>query len=186
MSPNIIDILTAFRAGNLSADDAARQLLPLLQTSGRLGLELTADIRPVLEALRRLAGPATSQPRVPLAWESPHWQRLNRVADDFWTILQERRLAQAPQCLRYGFTVRSAAAAASLEAWMLDHSDHQITVDLPASFEEASGQVIGLTPPRVLTRADLQKWVAWLQAVPPVSDAALTELGLAPAPEPQG
>jgi hypothetical protein len=182
MSSNVSDILTAFRSGTLSAEDAAQQLLPLLQTSGRLNIELGPEIRPILEALRRLAGPVAPSPHEPLAWDSPHWQRLSRVPDDFWTILRERRLDQSPQCLRYAFTVRSGAAATALEDWIMDHSDHQVTVDLPASFEEAAGQVVGLTPARRLSKADLQNWAGWLQAVPPVPDAALTELGIAPAP----
>ena len=182
MSSTITDILTAFRLGTLTAEDAARQLLPLLQTSGRMSIELSSDIRPVLEALRRLAGSGTSNPREPLTWESPHWQRLSRVPDDFWTILRARRLDQSPQCLRYAFTVCSATAATALEDWIMDHSDHHITLDLPASFGEASGQVTGLTPARLLTKANLLSWANWLQAIPPIPDAALTDLGIAPPP----
>ena len=186
MSSTVSDILTAFRSGTLSAEDAAQQLLPLLQTSGRLNLELGPEIRPILEALRRLAGPGASDPRQPLTWDSPHWQRLGRVPDDFWTIVRERRLDQSPQRLRYAFTVRSAAAATALEDWIMDHSDHQVTVDLPASFEEASGQLVGLTPARRLTKADLLSWANWLQSIPPVPEAGLTDLGIAPAPPDAG
>ena len=182
MPSTIIDILTAFRSGTLAAEDAARQLLPLLQTSGRLDLELSADIRPVLEALRRLAGAGTADPRKPLTWNSPHWQRLSRVPDDFWTILRDRQLDQSQQCLRYAFTVRSATAATTLEDWLMDHSDHQITVALPVSFQDGAGQVAGLTPPRLLTKAHLVSWAKWLQSIPPVPDAALTDLGIAPPP----
>lgn len=182
MSQTITDILTAFRSGTLSAEDAATQLIPLLRTSGQLNFELSPDIKPLLEALRRMAGTGTTNPLQPLTWESRHWQRLNKVADDFWTILKERRLDQTPQCLRYAFTVRSTAAATALEDWIMDHSDHRVTVALPASFEEAAGQVAGLLPARVLTKADLANWVSWLQAVPPVPDAALTDLGIAPPP----
>jgi hypothetical protein len=182
MSSNVSDVLTAFRSGTLTAEDAARQLLPLLQTSGRLNLELGPDIRPILEALRRLAGPGASDPRQPLTWESPHWQRLTRVPDDFWTILRERRLDQSPQCLRYAFTVRSPVAAATLEDWIMDHSDHRVIVDLPASFQEASGQLVGLTTARRLTKVDLVNWASWLQSIPPVPQAALTDLGIAPPP----
>ena len=182
MSSTITDILTAFRSGTLTAEDAAHQLLPLLQTSGRLNIDLSSDIRPVLEALRRLAGSGTSDPRKPLTWDSPHWQRLSRVPDDFWTILRERRLDERPQCLRYTFTVRSAAAATALEDWIMDHSDHDVTVALPASFQEASGQLTGLTPSRLLTKAHLLSWANWLRSIPPVPDAALTDLGIAPPP----
>jgi hypothetical protein len=180
MSLSMTDILTAFRSGTLTAEDAAKQLVPLLQTRGRLNLQLSDDIRPVLEALRRLAGSGTSVPRQPLTWDSPHWHRLSQVPDDFWTILRERRLDQSPQCLRYAFTVRSAAAATVLEDWILDHSDHEVTLNLPASFQDAAGQVVGLTPPRLLTKPDLRNWANWLQSVPPVSDAALTDLGITP------
>jgi hypothetical protein len=186
MTPTIIEILTAFRSGTLSAQDAAEQLLPLLRTSGGLGFELTPEIRPVLEALNRLAGPSSAAPQTPLVWESPHWQRLGRVPEDFWNILRERRLTQAPHCLRYAFTVRSAAAASALEDWILDNSDHEVTRELPPSFEHASGQVVGLTPPRLLTREDLQKWAAWLQAISPIPDAALTDLGIVAPPEDAG
>lgn len=182
MPSSITDILTAFRSGTVTAEDAAQQLLPLLQTSGRLNILLTADIRPVLEALSRLAGSTPTGPRPPLTWESPHWQRLSRVPDDFWTILRDRHLDQTPQCLRYVFTVRSAVAATGLEDWIMDHSDHQITLDLPASFDVTSGHVVGLTPPKLLTKLDLTKWAQWLQSVPTVPDAALTELGISPPP----
>jgi hypothetical protein len=182
MSSTIIDILTAFRSGTLSAEDAAQQLLPLLQTSGRLNIDLSPDIRPVLEALGRLAGSGVADPSKPLTWESPHWRRLGRVPDDFWTILRERRLDRSPYCLRYAFTVRSAVAAAALEDWIMDHSDHHVTVTLPASFQDASGQVAGLTPPKLLTKAHLLRWADWLQSVPPVPDAALTDLGISPPP----
>jgi hypothetical protein len=189
MSPTASDILAAYRSGTLTVEEAARQLLPLLQTSGRLNLELGPDVRPVLEALRRLASPGTPrkpESRQPLTWDSPHWQRLSRVPDDFWTILRDRRLDQSLQCLRYAFTVRSAAAAAALEDWIMDHSDHHVTVDLPASFQEASGQVMGQTPARRLTKADLSTWVTWLQSIPPVPDASLTDLGIAPPPQDAG
>jgi hypothetical protein len=176
------EILADFRNGLLTAEEAAKQLLPLLQTSGRLNLELGPETRPVLEALRRIAG-IDRRPRPaaePLVWDSPHWRRLGRVADDFWTILRDRRLDQSPQCLRYAFTVRSSAAATALEDYVLDHSDHEVKVDLPASFQAGTGQVIGTTQPRRLTQTDLQAWVAWLLAVPPVEDAALTDLGISP------
>lgn len=182
MSPDIVDILTAFRTGALPAEEAARQLLPLLQTSGRLGLELTPDLRPLLEALRRLAGHGDAAPKEPLTWDSPHWRRLDRVAKDFWLILRDRRLESSPQCLRYGFTVRTPQAAAALEDWILDHSDHTVRVELPADFADGSGQVVGQTPARILTEADLTRWASWLQDIPPVPDAALSELGIAPPP----
>jgi hypothetical protein len=104
------------------------------------------------------------------------------VPDDFWAILRERRLDQSPQCLRYAFTVRSAAAATALEDYIMDHSDHHVTVTLPSSFQEASGQIAGLTPPRLVTKAHLLTWANWLQAIPAVPDAALTDLGIAPPP----
>lgn len=182
MSRTIADVLTAYRSGTLTAEDAAQQLMPLLQTSGRLNMELSADIKPLLEALRRLAGPDVAQPTQPLVWESKHWQRLDRVADDFYTILRERKLDQSPQCLRYAFTVGSQTAATALEDWIMDHSDHRVTVGLPASFQGSSGQVTGLTPARILTRADLVSWVAWLRDIPLVPDAALSDLGIAPPP----
>ena len=189
MSSTASEILAAFRSGALTADEAARQLLPLLQTSGRLNLDLGFDVRPLVEALRQLASPGTPtkpQSPEPLTWESRHWQRLNRVPEDFWTILHERRLDQSPQCLRYAFTVRSTVAAAALEDWIMDHSDHHVTVDLPDSFEEASGQVVGHTPARRLTKADLLTWVTWLQSIPPVPEAALTDLGIASPAEEAG
>jgi hypothetical protein len=182
MSSTATEILAAFRRGALTAEEAARQLLPLLQTSGRLNLDLGFDVQPLLDALRQLASPgAPPKPQSPelLTWESRHWQRLKRVPDDFWAILHERRLAQSPQCLRYAFTVRSTAAATALEDWIMDHSDHQVTLELPDSFEAASGQVVGQTPARRLTKADLVTWVSWLQSIPPVPEAALTYLGIA-------
>lgn len=182
MASTIADILTAFRSGTLSAEDAARELIPLLQTSGRLNIELSPDVQPLLEALSRLAGAGVARSAQPLHWESKHWQRLNHVADDFWSILRERRLDRDPHCLRYTFTVQSAAAASALENWIMDQSDHQVSLALPTSYEEAAGQVTGVTPARVLTKADLANWVSWLQAIPPVPDAALTDLGIAPPP----
>ncbi|HWA58258.1 MAG TPA: hypothetical protein VG692_13445 [Gemmatimonadales bacterium] len=179
MPPSVFEILAAFRSGAMSAEDAARLLLPLLQTSGRPAFEPSTDLAPVLEALQRLAGPAPSAPRTPLTWDSPHRQRLPRVAADFWAILQERRLATHPQCLRYAFTVRSREAASALEDWIMDHSDHGVTLELPESFEHRSGQVVGLTEPKVLSRDDLDRWVAFLQAIPPVPDASLSDLGIA-------
>jgi hypothetical protein len=181
MSATAVEILAAFREGAMSAEEAARQLLPLLQTSGKLNLELGPEVRPVLEALRRLASsgqPTDAEPLPPLAWESPLWRRLARVPDDLWTILRDRRLDQAPQCLRYVFTVRSIDAARTLEQWIADHSDHDVNVDLPASFQRSSGQLACKTRPKLLTKADLLAWVTWLQAIPAVPDAALTDLGI--------
>ena len=82
--------------------------------------------------------------------------------------------------------MRATAAAAALEDWIMDHSDHRLTVDLPDSFEEASGQVVGHTPARRWTKADLLTWVTWLQSIPPVPEAALTDLGIASPPEDAG
>jgi hypothetical protein len=187
MSRTAGEILAAFREGTLSAEEAARQLLPLLQTSGKLNLELGPDVRPVLEALRQLTAagaPAAKAPAEPLAWESPHWRSLPRVAENFWTIIKDRRLQDTPHCLRYAFTVRTAQAAEALQDWIEDHADHQVTTDLPASFQLAAGLVVGETPPKILTRADLTAWVAWLQSVPPVADAALSDLGINAPPVP--
>ena len=181
MSATPAEILAAFRAGGLSAEEAARQLLPLLQTSGSLNLELGPEVRPVLEALQQLASPGRAEsagPPQPLAWESPLWRKLPRVPDDLWTIIRDRRLERTPQCLRYVFTVRSAAAAAALERWIAENSGHHVSVDLPGSFRRSAGQVKGETPPKLLTKADLVAWVSWLQAIPPVPDAALSDLGL--------
>lgn len=182
MAVTITDILTSFRSGTISAEDAARQLIPLLQTSGRLSFPITQDLRPLLEAFRRLAGPAIHRPKQPLTWESPHWKRLDRVAEDFWTILRDRHMEQDPQCLRYAFSVGTPAAATALENWLLDNSDHTITVDLPASFDFGLGQVVGVLPPKRLQKADLESWVRWLRGIPPVPDAGLSDLGVVPPP----
>ena len=103
MSSTANEILAAFRSGALTAEEAAQQLLPLLQTSGRLNLDLGFDVQPLLAALRQLSSPGTPpKPRSlqPLTWESPHWQRLKQVPDDFWTILHERGLDQRRRQLR--------------------------------------------------------------------------------------
>jgi hypothetical protein len=181
MAVTITDILTAFRHGEISAEDAARQLIPLLQTSGRLSFPITQDLRPLLEAIRRMAGQAP-RPKQPLSWESPHWKRLDRVAEDFWTILRDRRMEQEPQCLRYAFSVGTAAAATALEDWLMDHSDHAISVDLPYSFESGLGQVVGVLPAKRLQKSDLEAWVTWLRGIPPVADAALSDLGIVSPP----
>lgn len=189
MSATASEILAAFRSGALTAEEAARQLLPLLQTSGRLDIELGFDVQPLLAALRQLTSPgmpARPPSAQPLTWESPHWLRLNRVPDDFWSILRDRRLEQSPQCLRYGFTVGSRAAATALEDWIMDHSDHHVAVNLPDSFERSTGHVVGHTPAKRLTKAHLLAWVAWLQSIPPVPDAALTDLGIASPHEDAG
>ncbi len=186
MAVTITDILTAFRTGTISAEDAASQLLPLLQTSGRLSLPIAPDLRPLLEALGRLAGPATPRPMPALTWESPHWKRLGRVPDDFWTILRDRRMEQDPQCLRYAFTVGSAEAARALEDWIMDHADHAVSVELPPSFEMGPGQVVGVVPAKRLQKGDLEAWARWLSEIPPVADAALTDLGIVPPPAAAG
>jgi hypothetical protein len=189
MSATASEILASFRDGTLSAEEAARQLLPLLQSSGKLSLEFGPDMRPVLEALRRLAMP--SQPPAkealpPLDWESPLWRSLHRVPDDLWTIMKDRHLDLAPQCLRYVFTVRSAAAAATLEDVIGRQPQHRGTVEIPALFQQASGRVTGETLPRLLTKSDLVTFAAWLRSIPPVADAALTDLGIQAPPRDTG
>jgi hypothetical protein len=174
------EILAAFRSGALSAEAAAQQLLPLLQTSGKPTLDTGPDVRPVLEALQRLANPAGPARRglaEPLGWETPQWLSLPRVADGLWRIIR-RHLERAPQCLRYLFAVRSAGAATALQEWITAHSDHQLTVDLPPSFQYSGGQIVGHTRTALLTQPDLVAWAAWLQSIPRVADAALTDLGL--------
>jgi hypothetical protein len=64
----------------------------------------------------------------------------------------------------------------------LDHSDHSVTVQLPADFAAGSGAVTGQTQAKLLTEADLAHWADWLREIPPVPDAALYELGIAPPP----
>jgi hypothetical protein len=189
MSSTANEILAAFRSGALTAEEAARRLLPLLQTSGPLDLDLGLDVQPLVEALRHLASPgrpSTPQSIQPLVWQSRHWQRLDRVPEDFWHILRGRHLDQSPQCLRYVFTVRSAAAATALEDWILDHSDHRVSVQLPESFHNASGEVVGHTPAKRWTKPDLVTWVGWLRSIPPVAEAALTDLGIASPPPDAG
>ena len=181
MSATPGEILAAFRDGTLSAEEAARQLLPHLQSSGKLSLEFGPEVRPVLEALRALAThgqPLAKEPPPPLEWESPLWRSLHRVPDDLWTIMRDRHLDLAPQCLRYVFTVRSAAAAATLEDLIGHQPQHRVTVELPTSLPQASGRVTGETLPRLLTKSDLVTFAAWLQSIPPVADAALTDLGI--------
>jgi hypothetical protein len=179
------EIMATFRSGGVSAEDAAQRLLPLLQAAGTLTLDVGPDTIPVLEALKRLAHPPAPPPRTPtqpLIWESPHWRDLARVPEGLWRVITERRLDQSPRSLRYVFTVGSDAAARILQQWIAVHSDHQVTPDLPASFEESRGQIVGLTRPALLTRAGVAAWVAWLQSMPSVPDAALTDLGISDPP----
>jgi hypothetical protein len=189
MSATAGEILASFRDGTLSAEEAARQLLPLLQSSGKLSLEFGPEVRPVLEALRQLAmpgQPSAKEPPAPLDWESPLWRSLHRVPDDLWTIMRDRHLDMAPQCLRYVFTVRSAAAAATLEDLIGHQPHHRVTVEIPASFQQASGHVTGETHPRLLTKSDLVTFTAWLRSIPPIADAALTDLGIQAPPRDTG
>ena len=186
MSPTANEILAAFRNGSLTAEEAARQLLPLLQTSGPLNLDLGSDVQPLVDALREIAGLGEPQPAEALTWESRHWTRLDRVPEDFWFILHGRHLDQSPQCLRYGFSVASTAAATALEAWLLDHSDHRVSVEFPEGFPRIHGHVIGHTPARRWTKPELVRWVTWLKSIPPVADAALTDLGIASPPDDAG
>jgi hypothetical protein len=179
--PEPEEVISQYRAGELTAEAAAELLLPALKAAGKLTLDITEEEMPVLEALQRLAAPQP-EPLKLLTWESRAWLALGGLADDFWQKLCDRGLDRVPQCLNYVFLVGSHAAATALRQWIETRSDHVVTATLPEAFEESHGRVFGRTPPRVLTHAHLVEWAGWLQSIPPVPDASLDGLGVSGPP----
>ena len=175
------EVIRQFRAGELTAEAAAEQLLPSLKAAGKLELELSETDMPVLAALQLLTRPKLPAAQ-PLTWESKSWLALEGLPDSFWRQIREHGLDQVPQCLNYVFTVSSAVAAEVLTQRIESTSDHVVMTDLPPSFEEFNGRLFGRTAPRLLTRADLVEWAAWLRAIPPIADASLERLHLSGPP----
>jgi len=169
------EAIRQFRSGEITAETAAELLLPSLQATGKLELELSETDMPVLAALQQLTRPKLP-PAQPLTWESKSWQALAGLPDSFWPQLQQHGLDKVPQCLNYVFMVRSEMAADVLTQRIESASDQVVMTDLPPSFEKYNGRVFGRTPPRLLTHADLVEWAAWLRAIPPIPDASLERL----------
>jgi hypothetical protein len=180
------EVIRQYRDGDLTAEAAAELLLPSLQKTGKLELELSEADMPVLAALQQLAKPRLPAAQ-PLVWESRSWQALEGLADSFWPQIQQHGLDQIPQCLNYVFMVGSNIAAEQLTQRIESSSDHSVMTDLPSDYEKFVGRVFGQTQPAMLTHPGLVQWSGWLRGFSPVPDAMLEKIHVSgpPAPPPK-
>lgn len=179
------EVIRQYRNGELTAEAAAELLLPSLQKSGKLELELSESDMPVLAALQQLTKPQLPAAR-PLVWESKSWLALEGLPDSFWPQIQEHGLDQIPQCLNYVFMVGSDLAADLLTQRIESTSNHSVMADLPSDYQKFNGRLFGRTQPAMLTHADLVEWSGWLRSFSPIPDAMLEKLHVSgpPAPPP--
>jgi hypothetical protein len=171
------EILRQYRSGDLSIEDAARALLPLLMEAGTLDLALSESDMPLLSALQRLSQPPLPPPG-PLNWDSQARRALPRMAELFWPQIVAQQLDRVPQCFCYAFLVGSNAAAEALRAQITATSDHVVTTQLPEDYSQANGWLFGQAPARLVVQDDFGRWSAWLASLPAVPDAALERLYL--------
>jgi hypothetical protein len=180
-----VDIVEAFLSGALTAEAAATRLVPLLAAGAKLNLELGPDVVPLFQALDRLHGGTGDLPlpsAEPVDWSLDGWGGLEETVALFWETIQDQDLEHRPLCLTYGFTVGSATAAHALRDWITSHSDHSVTLKLPASFRHFHGWVAVHTQPRRLSPELLRDWVAWLASIPPIPDACPNGTGISDPP----